>query len=114
MGRGLSQLPLLSSFEISGPGSHFGLALGTWVFHWAGLFLGPGEWACEPYFSNPITKSQSQSQPTVLMRPTQKNKNKNTFLIYKETKTKIIRLNYIIMLLRVIYTPDDNISKELI
>ena len=60
------------------------------------------------------TKSQSQSQPTVLMRPNQKNKNKNTFLIYKETKTKIRRLNYIIMLLKVIYTPDDNIVKELI
>ena len=54
MGRGFSQLPLLSSFVISGLGSHFGLALGTWVFRWAGLFLGPGEWACEPYFSNPI------------------------------------------------------------
>ena len=34
---------------------HIGLALGTWVFHWASLFLGPGEWACEPYFSNPIS-----------------------------------------------------------
>ena len=45
MGRGLSQLSLLSSFGISGLGSHFGLALGTWVFRWAGLFLGPGEWA---------------------------------------------------------------------
>ena len=55
MGRGLSQLPMLSSFGISGLGSHFGLALGTWVFRWAGLFLGHGEWACEPYFSNPIS-----------------------------------------------------------
>ena len=36
-------------------GLSFGLALGTWVFHWAGLFLGPGEWAYEPYFSNPIS-----------------------------------------------------------
>ena len=24
------------------------------MFRWARLFLGPGEWACEPYFSNPI------------------------------------------------------------
>ena len=24
------------------------------MFLWARLFLGPGEWACEPYFSNPI------------------------------------------------------------
>ena len=51
MGLGLS---LLSSFGISGLGSPFGLALRTWVFRWAGLFLKPGEWACEPYFSNPI------------------------------------------------------------
>ena len=48
------RLPLLSSFGISGLGSPFGLALGTWVFRWADLFLRPDEWACEPYFSNPI------------------------------------------------------------
>ena len=54
MGRGLSQLSLLSSFGINGLSSHFGLALGTWVFRWAGLILGLDEWACEPYFSNPI------------------------------------------------------------
>ena len=47
---------MLSSFGIGRPGSRFGLALGTRVFHWAGLFLGPGEWACEPYFSNPISR----------------------------------------------------------
>ena len=59
MGRGLSQLLMLSSFGISGLGSRFGLAPETWVFHWAGLFLGPGEWACEPYFSNPINNDSS-------------------------------------------------------
>ena len=52
---GLFQLLLLSSFRISGLGSRFGLAPGTWVFHWTGLFLGPDEWACEPYFSNSIS-----------------------------------------------------------
>ena len=25
------------------------------VFHWVLLFLGPGEWTYEPYFSNPIS-----------------------------------------------------------
>ena len=25
------------------------------MFHWAGPFLGPGKWACEPYFSIPIS-----------------------------------------------------------
>ena len=25
------------------------------MFHWAGPFLGPGKWACEPYFSSPIS-----------------------------------------------------------
>ena len=54
MGRGLSQLSLLLSFGINGLGSHFGLVLGTWVFRWADLILGPGEWACKPYFSNLI------------------------------------------------------------
>ena len=58
MGRRLSQLPLLSSFGISGLGSHFGLALETLVFRWAGLFLGPNEWAFEPYFSNPINNNK--------------------------------------------------------
>ena len=53
MGLGLS---LLSSFRISGLGSPFGLVLRTWAFRWAGLFLGPGEWACEPYFLNSIRK----------------------------------------------------------
>ena len=24
------------------------------MLRWAGLFLGPGQWASEPYFSNPI------------------------------------------------------------
>ena len=38
MGLGLS---LLSSFGISGLGSPFGLALRTWVFRWADLFLKP-------------------------------------------------------------------------
>ena len=46
-------ITLLSSFRISGLGSRFGSALGTWVFHLVDLFLGPGEWACEPYFSKP-------------------------------------------------------------
>ena len=27
------------------------------VFRWARLFLGPGKWACEPYFSNPTSCS---------------------------------------------------------
>ena len=40
---------------ISGLGSRFGLVPETWVFHWADLFLGLGEWAYEPYFSNPIS-----------------------------------------------------------
>ena len=35
-------------------GSRFELTPGTWVFHWADLFFGFGEWVYEPYFSNPI------------------------------------------------------------
>ena len=26
------------------------------MFHWAGPFLGPGKWACEPYFLSHIKR----------------------------------------------------------
>ena len=32
----------------------WGLASGLACFVGLGLFFRPGEWACEPYFSNPI------------------------------------------------------------
>ena len=38
----------------NGHASPLGFSKWTCVFRWARLFLGPGEWACEPYFSNPI------------------------------------------------------------
>ena len=39
----------------NGHASPLGFSEWACVFHWARLFLGPGEWACEPYFSNPIS-----------------------------------------------------------
>ena len=39
---------MLSAFGVSGLGFCFGLAPGAWVFHWACLFFGFGEWACAP------------------------------------------------------------------
>ena len=39
----------------NGHASHLGFSEWACVFYWAGFFIGPGEWACEPYFSNPIT-----------------------------------------------------------
>ena len=44
------QLPMLSAFKVSRLGFCFGLASGAWVFHWACLSFGPGEWACAPIF----------------------------------------------------------------
>ena len=38
-----------------GHASPLGFSEWACVFLWARLFLGPGEWACEPYFSNPIS-----------------------------------------------------------
>ena len=37
-----------------GQASPLGFSEWACVFRWARLFLGPGEWACELYFSNPI------------------------------------------------------------
>ena len=39
----------------NGHASPLGFSELACVFRWARHFLGPGEWACEPYFSNPIT-----------------------------------------------------------
>ena len=39
----------------NGQASPLGFSEWACVFRWARLFLGPGEWACEPYFSNPIS-----------------------------------------------------------
>ena len=38
----------------NGHASPLGFSEWACVFRWVRLFLGPGEWACEPYFSNPI------------------------------------------------------------
>ena len=39
----------------NGHASPLGFSEWACVFRWTRLFLGPGEWACEPYFSNPIS-----------------------------------------------------------
>ena len=49
----MSALPALGADEL---GFHSRLAPRAWVFRWACLFFGLGEWACEPIFqtlSNP-------------------------------------------------------------
>ena len=38
----------------NGQASPLGFSEWACVFRWAGLFLGSGEWAYKPYFSNPI------------------------------------------------------------
>ena len=38
----------------NGQASPLGFSEWACLFRWARLFLGPDEWACEPYFSNPI------------------------------------------------------------
>ena len=38
----------------NGHASPLGFSEWACVFRWARLFLGPGEWVYEPYFSNPI------------------------------------------------------------
>ena len=42
------------SERFNGHASPLGFSEWACVFRWAWLFLGPGDWACEPYFSNPI------------------------------------------------------------
>ena len=39
---------MLSAFRASGLGFRFGLAPRAWVFYWACLLFGLGEWACAP------------------------------------------------------------------
>ena len=39
----------------NGQASPLGFSEWVCLFHWARLFLGPCEWACEPYFSNLIS-----------------------------------------------------------
>ena len=39
----------------NGQASPLGFSEWACVFRWTRLFLGPSEWACEPYFSNPIS-----------------------------------------------------------
>ena len=39
----------------NGQASPLGFSEWACVFRWAILFLGPGEWAYEPHFSNPIS-----------------------------------------------------------
>ena len=41
--------------DFDGQASPLGFSDWACVFRWAGLFLGPDKWACQPYFSNPIS-----------------------------------------------------------
>ena len=43
----------------NGQASPLGFSEWACVFRWARLFLGPDEWTCEPYFSNPIKSKDS-------------------------------------------------------
>ena len=45
----------------NGQASHLGFSEWTYVFRWARLFFGPGEWAYQPYFSNLINNNRTKN-----------------------------------------------------